>query len=512
MADATRGQPALSIKHLSKTFPGTRALRDVSLKIAPGTIRGLVGQNGSGKSTLIKTLAGYHRPDQGCEIEVDGNRLPFGNPNASKDVGLRFVHQDLGLIPALNALDNLALGRGYVVGPLGTISWKKEAEHGRRLLEELGIHIDVWKSVVLLSASERTGIAISRAIEGWESGATLLVLDEPTAALPAPEVERLHNIVRTVAQKGVAVLYVSHRFNEMFDIADEVSVLRDGRLVGTWPISSLDQDKLVTLTIGRELVNDLPEKSSDRSGANGEPILSIRGLGGDTLKEVDFDLWPGEILGVAGLTGSGREELAPLLGGALDRRGTVHLGGEIVPANRPHCNVDRGITYVPANRIAEAQLSGMTSRENLTISSLSPCFDLFRWRSRFEDSVARTWNTRLELTPPDPEALIETLSGGNQQRLMFGRSLITGPRVLVLDEPTRGVDVGAKVAIYDLIRSAVAEEAAAIIISIDPEELSDICDRILVVVDGYVASELRGSKTDAESLSKLMLTRAKGAV
>lgn len=512
MISATQRRNALSIKHLSKTFPGTKALSDVSLEIASGTIRGLVGQNGSGKSTLIKTLAGYHRPDPGCEIEVAGNRLSFGNPNASKDVGLRFVHQDLGLVPALNALDNLALGRGYVVGPLGTISWKKEAEHGRRLLEELGIHINVWESVVLLSASERTGIAISRALEGWESGATLLVLDEPTAALPAPEVERLHNVVRTVAQKGVAVLYVSHRFNEMFDISDEVSVLRDGLLIGTWSSSSVDQDDLVTLTIGRDLVNDLPNRSRDRSRAKGEPTLSIRGLGGDTLKEVDFDLWPGEILGVAGLTGSGREELAPLLGGASERRGTVHLGGEIVPANRPDWNVRHGITYVPANRAAEAELPGMTSRENLTVSSLKRCFGRFRWLSSFEHSVASTWNGRLELTPPDPEALVETLSGGNQQKLMFGRSLITGPRVLVLDEPTRGVDVGAKVAIYDLIRSSVTAEAAAIIVSIDPGELAEICHRILVVVDGYVVSELRGSEVDAESLSKLMLTRTKSAV
>jgi ribose transport system ATP-binding protein len=253
MTNASPSHPALSIRHLSKTFPGQRALVDVDFELRPGEVHALVGQNGSGKSTLIKILSGYHAPDPGAVVEIAGRPFELGGSDATLAAGLRFVHQDLALVPALNALDNLALGRGYVRGAAGTISWRREARAARQLLRELGFDFNLRTPVAKLDASERTGIAIARALQGWEGQAHALFLDEPTAALPAGEVRRLFEVIEMVKQRGVAVGYVSHHFNEVFEICDRVTVLRDGRVVATRPVAELDEPQLIELTVGRAI-------------------------------------------------------------------------------------------------------------------------------------------------------------------------------------------------------------------------------------------------------------------
>src|SRR3954454_13390934 len=313
--------PALEVRGLSKTFPGQRALIDVDLQLQPGEVRALVGQNGCGKSTMIKVLAGYHEADPGAEVFVDGQPLALGTAGVGDHAGLRFVHQDLGLVPTLDARDNLAMGHGYERNKLGLISWRREQRLARETLRGLGYDFDVKLPTSHLVISQRTAIALARALSPRSTPTRLLVLDEPTANLPATEIERLFNVVRSVRDRGVAVLFVSHHLDEVFSLCDTVTVLRDGRHIVTRPVEGLDEDALIALMIGRTL-EQFPVPAEPAASV-GEPVLQVRDLKTDVLGGIDLEVRPGEIVGVAGITGSGREELALALFGGLSRTGTV---------------------------------------------------------------------------------------------------------------------------------------------------------------------------------------------
>jgi ribose transport system ATP-binding protein len=493
---------ALRVRGMSKTFPGQRALSDVDFDLRPDEIHALVGQNGSGKSTFMKILAGFHEPDPGGACEVDGHQLAFSDPQDTLASGLRFVHQDLALIPALDALDNLALGRGYERRRGGTISWRREAAAARTLLADLGYDFDLRAPVGRLTAAERTGIAIARALQGWEGGAKVLVLDEPTASLPAGEVERLHDVIRTIRGR-VAVIYISHHFTEVFAICDRVTVLRDGRVIGTHDVAEIDEDHLIQLTIGRRIQR--LEARVRVSGARSGVALAVQGLTGKVLKAVDLEIRDGEVLGVAGLTGSGREEIAGLVFGADDRVGTVSLAGKVVPGGNPARSMRAGMALVPAERAAIGLLAGMTLQENITLSSLDPYMSragLSKRRER-EDTVSLL--NRFEVVPPDPEALIAKLSGGNQQKVLIGRAMRLAPRLLILDEPTQGVDVGAKAAIHGLIDQAAADGASVLVASTESEELVRLCDRIIVLRGGRVRTVVSAAETTPDELTELTL-------
>ncbi len=498
--------PALSVLRLSKTFPGTKALNKVDFDLAPGEIHALVGQNGSGKSTLIKILCGYHDPDPGAEATVDGTPFQLGDSVAAFSAGLRFVHQDLGLAPTLGALDNLAMGRGYLRGRTGTISWRREAKTARELLGSLGYDFDLEAPVASLAAAERTGIAIARALQGWEEQARILVLDEPTASLPAAEVDRMFNVLRMVNERGVALVYVSHHFGEVFEISDRITVLRDGAVVTTEATNNIDESHLIELTIGRVL-EEVDTAQSPRPKANGpEPgsVLSVRSLYGETVRDLDVEVSAGEIVGFAGVTGSGREEISELIIGSCPRFGQVLVDGEEVPAGRPDLSFDAGMAFVPADRLANATFLDMDLRENTTISSLSAFIRPFGIDKRAETTEAQVWLQKLEVAPPKPDVAIATLSGGNQQKVIMARALRLVPRVLVLDSPTQGVDVGSKAAIHAFVRDAASQGAAVVIVSTESEELSELCNRILVLAGGLVRTTCsRG--TSADQLTELTL-------
>lgn len=419
----TAGDTVLDISGVSKTFGLQRVLDDVSLRIRAGEIRALVGENGSGKSTLIKILAGYHVPDAGTAVKVCGKGIALHDPGVSDAAGLRFVHQDLGLVEAMSTVENLGLGRGYGARMWGPVRWKRRAGEARGLMRRFGYDVDVGKPVSSLTASERTAVAVVRAVSRHDSRVRVLVLDEPTANLPGPEVDRLFSLVRRVREEGIAVLFVSHHLNEVFDLADSVTVLRGGAVVGTHPVRELSHDRLIELMVGRavEAAPIAPRR------AEAPVVLSATGLSGGSVAHVDLDVAEGEILGIAGITGSGRESIASLLFGAIPRTGTVALRGRPLRPGRPDLSIAAGIALVPADRAVKAVLHGHDVSENISIVRPGDFTRLGLRLRRLERDEASRWLHELDVRPRVPRIPLEKLSGGNAQKVVLARSLRGGP-------------------------------------------------------------------------------------
>jgi ribose transport system ATP-binding protein len=496
----------LRIGRLTKRFDATLALDRVDLDVRAGEVHALVGHNGSGKSTLIKVLAGFHEPEPGSEVAVDGVPLDFGSATSSRAAGLRFVHQDLGLVHSLSTVENLALGVGFETGLGGRIRWSSERRDARRRMRELGYDIDPDRPVAELAAAERTGIAIARALRDADR-ARLLVVDEPTAMLPRNEVSVLFDAIRRVRDRGVGVLYVSHRLDEVFSIATRVTVLRDGRRVGTFAVAELDEPFLVELmTGGAPLAVRVDGQAEERR----DGVVSVEGLRGAVLADVSFAAAGGEILGVAGLTGSGREELLPLLFGARERRGgAVRVEGAVLPPGRPGTAIAAGVALVPGDRHTAGAVTSLSVRENLVLTDLRRHETrLGAMRRRAERAETRHWIRSLDVRPPAPDAPFMSLSGGNQQKVVLAKWLRVRPRVLLLDEPTQGVDVQAKAIIHRLAREAASDGAAVVIASSDDTELCECCDRVIVLRDGRITGELRGDEISAHELARLQLASA----
>jgi ribose transport system ATP-binding protein len=482
-------RPVLEVAELSKTFPGQRALDKVDLAVAAGEIHALLGQNGSGKSTLIKVLAGYHAPDAGATIHVDGEPLRMGMPGAGHELGLRFVHQDLGLVSTLNVIDNLALTRGYRVSSFGRIDWRAEAVLARLALTDIGLDVDPFASLESLSQAERAGLAIARAVHDDEGGTKVLVLDEPTAALPADEVGHLFTVLRRLRERGVGVVLVSHHLEEVLAIADRVTVLRDGKRVGTVPRAELDHDRLVQLIVGRAVA--VPPARAAATRDDGEACLQVESVSGGSIREVSLDVARGEVVGISGLDGSGRESIIPLLSGQRPRdAGQVLVGSKDVASGSPVGALRAGMAFVPSDRAQAGIFATMSVRENLTIARLRQLRRFGRIRAEAERAETSDWIERLHLVTTGTEAPAATLSGGNQQKVVLGRSLRLQPSVLLLDEPTQGVDVGARNEVHGIIEQAVADGMAVLVASTDTDELVRLCDRVLVLQGGLVVRTL----------------------
>ena len=497
---------ALSVRNATKIFGAQVALDNVSVDVDPGEVRALVGQNGCGKSTLIKILAGFHLPEPGTEVTVGGADLPFQDPIASEAVGLRFVHQDLGLVGNLDAVDNMAMGQGYLTNFTRTIRWRKERAAARQALADLGYDINVRVPVGGLQMSERTAVAIARAMSDRGSDVKMLVLDEPTANLPNAETQRLYQLVRRVADSGVAVLFVSHHFDEVFEMADSVTVLRDGKHIVTRKVEGLTEEALIELVVGRQL----EEHSKDQSDAreHGPEILALANVAGGSVVAMDLSIHRGEVVGVAGITGSGREAVAGLVFGGMERSGQVTVDGKVLPQNRPDISIERSVALVPAERHANASLIDHTLRENITLVDPGRHMTLGILRRRPERADVRVWLDRLTVKPEgQSEYTMAQLLGGNQQKVILARWLRQEPEVLILDEPTQGVDVGAKADIHRLIDEAAAQGAAVLVCSTDHEELVRVCDRVVIMRRGRVASILRGREITADSITAATIGR-----
>ncbi|MET0999222.1 MAG: sugar ABC transporter ATP-binding protein [Marmoricola sp.] len=506
---STESQPDVSgvaLSGLSKTFPGTRALVDVDLDVVPGEVHALVGQNGSGKSTLIKVLAGFHGADHGSSATVRGRELDLGDATAAHRAGLRFVHQDLGLVLSESTVDNLALGVGYRTSRLG-IKWRAQRQAARDLMRDLGHPIDVDVPVERLSAVERTAVAIARALQGSTDALALLVLDEPTATMPAGDIEMVYKLVRRVRDSGASVLYVSHHLDEVFALADRVTVLRDGRKIDTLNVAATSPRELADLMAGE--VVDVGIRAERELGA---PTLEIAGVSANVLSELELVVHAGEVVGLAGVDGSGRDEVAAAVFGGRHRTGTVRCSGQDVPVSRPDVAVGRGIGYVPADRSAAGLVMDMSVRENMTLPTLVEFWRRLRLRTREERADVAIWSARLGVKAAGPDAVMTSLSGGNQQKVVLGKWLKTNPTVLLLDEPTQGVDVAAKADVHRLIDEAAAQGTAVLVCSSDEVELVRLCSRVVVLDHGRVSAELTGSAITRAAITRASLGVADPAI
>lgn len=491
----------LRAERVAKAFGATQALDGASIGLERGSVHALLGGNGSGKSTLIKAIAGVEPADAG-ELEAGGARhdLRTMTPVRAREAGLHFVHQQRSTFPALTVAENLAIGRGFDTAALGRVDWRRSRKRAAAVLRRFGIEADPDAELGRLGPATQTMVAIARALQdqdGAESG--VLLLDEPTAALPGPEAAVLLDSLRRYAAAGQAVVYVTHRLEEVYAVADRATLLRDGRVVGEVEPRELDHDALVELMMGRTV-----ERAGRlRARPEGRALLAARGLRAGALGPLDLELRAGEIVGVAGLIGSGRSTLLRALFGVapLDA-GEVRVDGRRRRIGSPHEAMAAGLAYVPEDRQRDAAFPELGVGENLSLAVLPDYWHrgvLNRRRER-RDSLG-LFDSFLIAAESDA-APLRSLSGGNQQKVVLARWLRRDPRVLLLDEPTQGVDVAARAEIYELVHRAVAAGAAAMVASSDFEELARVCDRVLVLRRGAVAAELSGAGLDAERIAR----------
>lgn len=480
----------LTVTDLSKSFPGTKALDGVDLRIEPGEIHALVGQNGCGKSTLIKVLAGYHAADPGSQAFLGGDEFSLENTSDARHSRMRFVHQDLGLFLELSAMDNLALRSGYLTTQGGRVDWAKQAERTVDLLERFDTEIDVSAPLSAATPIQRTIVAIAAALAGWDGKDGLLVLDEPTAILPAHEVGKLLDIVRRVRAQGASVLYVSHRLDEIFDVADRVTVMKNGRVVATRDTSGLTTQTLAELMVDEGVSSTFRAGLEVPDGA--QVAVAVEGLTGKFLRGIDFEVRSGEVVGFVGLPGSGAEEIGYLLAGARSESqvdGSISAGGVTVAARNAR---SLGLAIAPANRIGEGIVAEFSVGENTSISVLGRLRTILGLSAAKENAVVDEWTTRTKVKCESTSASIMSLSGGNQQKVVLARCLSRRSPALVMCEPTAGVDVGSRQTLYELIAEQARDGMPVVVSSTDNGDLMALCTRVIVLYEGLISGELVG--------------------
>lgn len=490
--------PILQLSSLSKTFPGQIALNQVDLEVRSGSIHALLGHNGSGKSTLIKLLSGFEKPDWGYQAWLNNELTDLWEDRLRNRHQIRIVHQDLGLVPTLNAIENLALGRGYHTGLLGSIHWEHEALRAQELLRGLGILPDVRKPVGLLSRAEQTYVAIGRALQNWDDYTKgLLILDEPTAALQSTEVDFLFKTMRKIRDQGAGILYVSHRLNEVLSIADYVSVLQDGVRIHSGPVGELDKARLVEiLTQGQNKVRHISRREPGK-----KVVLECNSVFSSRLRGVDFKLYQREILGVAGLIGSGRDEIGAVLFGAKPRfSGRILVEKQKVYAH-PREAIQAGIGYVPSDRTGLGLVERHRLFEHLTLPDISRNTNRFGHINRNQElKDVESWSKIVDLRPLDLFRRMHKFSGGNQQKAVIARWMRLQPKVLILDEPTQGVDIQSREVIYCLIAEACQQGASIIVCSSEAEELALLCHRVIVLKAGLKVADLSVEQLTSERI------------
>lgn len=481
----------LKIEHLSKRFGPTLVLDDASMRIAPGEIRALVGQNGSGKSTLIKLLAGYHAPERGARLEIDGDAVALPvRPDRIRDLGVAFVHQDLGLIDHLSVSENINIGCEQPSPVLRRLDRREEERATRRALDVLGADIDPTTPVFALSAEARTTVAVARALRAQREGAGVIVLDEPTRALAHDAAESLYAILRRAADSGTSILVVAHSLAEVLAISDRVTVLRDGRVVGDGlTTADLSEQDLARCVLGRAM--EETAIASERP-AQSEHVI-VRGLAVGPNGQVDLEISEGEIVGVTGRQGAGWETIPYLLTGALPARtGMLGVGRDRIELRKATVRtlLRVGVVLVPERRDIHGLASLLTVAENISLPRIGtrgrPWFSGLKWqRDEATDVMAR-----LGVRPPDPTKPVGQLSGGNQQKVLFGKWMLGAPALLALHEPTQGVDVAARRDLLAAVVGAAHEGTSILLASSDVNDLSAVCHRVLVVRDGSVVEQL----------------------
>ena len=491
--------PILELKNIGKSFPGVKALDDVRFDVLPGEVHALLGENGAGKSTLIKIVSGVYQPDGGV-LTVHGNEVSFQSPLEAQAAGIATIYQELLLFPALTVAENVFMGHPPR-NRFGGVDWQEMRRKAAELLDSLDIHdLDPTQIVGALSIGNRQRVEIAKALS---RDARLLIMDEPTAALTEADVERLFDIVRKLRMRDVGIVYISHRLEEVFELADRVTVLRDGSYVGTKSVTKTTRDDLISMMVGRTIDALFPKKKVKF----GDVVLKVQGLDRPPLtKDVSFSIRGGEIVGLAGLVGSGRSELAQaIFGVAPADSGEIYLADEKVDIASPRDAKALGIAYVPEDRGIQGLIRPMTLRENVSLVVLERLASGMIINRNDERVLAETAIDQFGIRASSAEQVVDKLSGGNQQKAVLAKWLATKPRILIMDEPTRGVDVGAKAEIHRLMGELVEQGLAILMISSELPEVLGMSDRIMVMREGRIVAEFGRDQADQEEIAAAMM-------
>ena len=494
----------LDIKGLEKTFPGVRALKGVNLTVNKGEIHALMGENGAGKYTLIKVLTGIYQKNGGT-ICFDGEEINAKTPIEANEKGISTIYQELNLVLFQTVYENLFLGREPRT-KFGSIDRKAMISEAKRILEELGIEIDVTRPLKNYSTAIQQMVAIARAVS---INAKLVIMDEPTSSLDTHEVQVLFRIIRQLKSKGISVIFISHKLDEIFEICDRLTVFKDGEYVGDYDIGELNQLKLISLMVGKDTV-ELERNKQGYEFANAKVIAEMKDIRqGMRLNGINIEIKQGEVVGLAGLLGSGRTELAQVLfGSGMPDNGEIFWWGEKAGIHSPADAIKKGMGFCTEDRKTEGIIPHLSVRENITIALLPKLNSFGFVKTKEQDEIVRSYIDRLKIKTPTPEQAICNLSGGNQQKVLLARWMCMNPKLMILDEPTRGIDVGAKAEIEQLIQEFSKSGISVLMISSEIAELERNCDRIIVMREGRVIGELAG---DQISQDKVMETIARGS-
>lgn len=494
----------LDIKGLEKTFPGVRALKGVNLTVNKGEVHALMGENGAGKSTLIKVLTGIYQKNGGT-IRFDGEEINAKTPIEANEKGISTIYQELNLVLFQTVYENLFLGREPRT-KFGSVNRKAMISEAETILGELGIELDVTKPLNHYSTAVQQMVAIARAVS---INAKLVIMDEPTSSLDSHEVQVLFRIIRQLKGRGISVIFISHKLDEIFEICDRLTVFKDGEYVGAYNISDLDQLKLISLMVGKDTV-ELQRSKAGYGFGNEKVIAEMKGIRqGMRLDGINVELKQGEVVGLAGLLGSGRTELAQVLFGTrMADEGEIFWWGKQVSIHSPAEAIKRGMGFCTEDRKVEGIIPHLSVKENITIALLPKLHSFGFVKTKEQDAIVKSYIERLKIKTPTPEQAICNLSGGNQQKVLLARWMCMNPKLMILDEPTRGIDVGAKAEIEQLIQEFSKNGISVLMISSEIAELERNCDRIVVMREGRVIDELTG---DDISQDRVMETIAKGS-
>lgn len=486
--------PLLSMQSISKAYPGVQALQNVSLEILRGECHALVGENGAGKSTLMKILAGAEPLDAG-EIALDGTPVTIHSPHQSQKLGIAIIYQEFNLIPTMSIAENVFLGREP--SRFGMVDFSREEKEASDILEQLGISLDVRTPVSQLSIAQQQMVEIAKALS---TQAKIIAMDEPSATLTSHELKHLFSLIRTLKERGISVIYISHRLEEIFEVCDRLTVLRDGEWVTTTEVHSITREGIIEHMVGRTITDEFPKEIATK----GEEIIRTENLSHGFVQNVSFQVHAGEIVGLTGLVGAGRTEVARMLFGAdSPDSGTIVLKGKPVVLRSPRHAIDMGICFLTEDRKEQGLILGMRIRENVTLPTLSQFCTFGFLEARKEVDSTGQKIEELRIKTPSGETMTGTLSGGNQQKVVLAKWLMAKSKLFIFDEPTRGIDVGAKREIYLLMNELVKNGAGILMISSELPEVLGMADRILVMSEGRIAGELARDSATQEAIMTL---------
>ncbi|MBN2326044.1 MAG: sugar ABC transporter ATP-binding protein [Candidatus Omnitrophica bacterium] len=482
---------------ICKSYPGVQALNKVNFDIQEGEIHALVGENGAGKSTLMKILAGAETLDSG-EIRINGKKVVIDSPQRAQSLGISIIYQEFNLIPQLGAAENIFLGREPT--RMGMVDFRAEKKKAREILDRLGIQFDVDLPVSQLSIAQQQMVEIAKALS---VDARIIAMDEPSATLTLHELKSLFALIRTLKQQGISVIYISHRLEEIFEICDRLTILRDGEWIDTRPICDIDRDGIIERMVGRKITDEFPKQSF----WPGNPILQVENLSRGFVKDVSFSIRGGEIVGLTGLIGAGRTELARVIFGAdAPESGKIKFAGKPLHHHDPRKAIDLGICLLTEDRKGQGLILGMRIRENITLPKLSEFCRFFFIQGSKERQSSQKHMENLQIKAPSMETVVNNLSGGNQQKVVLAKWLLANSKLFIFDEPTRGIDVGAKREIYLLMNQLLERGAAILMISSELPEVLGMSDRILVMNRGCLVGELDRHEATQEKIMKLATT------